>query len=221
VFWRSAIVVIVSREQRDALQVQSRARRRHDADCLRSLVAIVEICWRQMNRHLIPLLVFVVIVGFLWAGLSLNPREVPSPLIGKPAPEFSLPQLRNPGAVINAADLRGQVWLLNVFASWCTPCLEEHPYLVDLAKSGVVPVYGLNYKDRHEAALRWLNKHGDPYVGIVVDAEGRTGIDYGVYGVPETFVIDKLGVIRFKHIGPLTPEVLDEDIVPLVKRLRA
>jgi cytochrome c biogenesis protein CcmG/thiol:disulfide interchange protein DsbE len=221
VFWRSAIVVIVSREQRDAMQVQSRARRRHDADCLRSLVAIVEICWRQMNRHLIPLLVFVVIVGFLWAGLSLNPREVPSPLIGKPAPEFSLPQLRNPGAVINAADLRGQVWLLNVFASWCTPCLEEHPYLVDLAKSGVVPVYGLNYKDRHEAALRWLNKHGDPYVGIVVDAEGRTGIDYGVYGVPETFVIDKLGVIRFKHIGPLTPEVLDEDIVPLVKRLRA
>lgn len=203
------------------MQVQSRARRRHDADCLRSLVAIVEICWRQMNRHLIPLLVFVVIVGFLWAGLSLNPREVPSPLIGKPAPEFSLPQLRNPGAVINAADLRGQVWLLNVFASWCTPCLEEHPYLVDLAKSGVVPVYGLNYKDRHEAALRWLNKHGDPYVGIVVDAEGRTGIDYGVYGVPETFVIDKLGVIRFKHIGPLTPEVLDEDIVPLVKRLRA
>ena len=203
------------------MQVQSRVRRRHDADCLRSLVAIVEICWRQMNRHLIPLLVFVVIVGFLWAGLSLNPREVPSPLIGKPAPEFSLPQLRNPGAVINAADLRGQVWLLNVFASWCTPCLEEHPYLVDLAKSGVVPVYGLNYKDRHEAALRWLNKHGDPYVGIVVDAEGRTGIDYGVYGVPETFVIDKLGVIRFKHIGPLTPEVLDEDIVPLVKRLRA
>jgi cytochrome c biogenesis protein CcmG/thiol:disulfide interchange protein DsbE len=203
------------------MQVQSRVRRRHDADCLRSPVAIVEICWRQMNRHLIPLLVFVVIVGFLWAGLSLNPREVPSPLIGKPAPEFSLPQLRNPGAVINAADLRGQVWLLNVFASWCTPCLEEHPYLVDLAKSGVVPVYGLNYKDRHEAALRWLNKHGDPYVGIVVDAEGRTGIEYGVYGVPETFVIDKLGVIRFKHIGPLTPEVLDEDIVPLVKRLRA
>jgi cytochrome c biogenesis protein CcmG/thiol:disulfide interchange protein DsbE len=174
-----------------------------------------------MTRHLIPLLVFVVIVGFLWAGLSLNPREVPSPLIGKPAPEFSLPQLRDPGNVIKAADLRGQVWLLNVFASWCTPCLEEHPYLVELAKRGVVPVYGLNYKDRHEAAVKWLGKHGDPYTGIVVDAEGRTGIEYGVYGVPETFVIDKLGVIRFKHIGPLTPEVLDEDIIPLVEGLQA
>jgi cytochrome c biogenesis protein CcmG/thiol:disulfide interchange protein DsbE len=174
-----------------------------------------------MIRHLIPLLVFVVLVGFLWAGLSLNPREVPSPLIGRPAPAFSLPQLRNPGALINAADLRGQVWLLNVFASWCTPCLEEHPYLVDLAKSGVVPVYGLNYKDRHEAALKWLNRHGDPYVGIVVDAEGRTGIDYGVYGVPETFVIDKLGVIRFKHIGPLTPDVLDDEILPMIRRLQA
>jgi cytochrome c biogenesis protein CcmG/thiol:disulfide interchange protein DsbE len=174
-----------------------------------------------MIRHLIPLLVFVVLVGFLWAGLSLNPREIPSPLIGRPAPAFSLPQLRNPGAVINAADLKGQVWLLNVFASWCTPCLEEHPYLVDLAKSGVVPVYGLNYKDRHEAALKWLDKHGDPYAGIVVDAEGRTGIEYGVYGVPETFVIDKLGVIRFKHIGPLTPDVLDDEILPMIRRLQA
>lgn len=174
-----------------------------------------------MARHLIPLLVFVVLVGFLWVGLSLNPREVPSPLIDKPAPEFSLPQLRDPGAVIRTTDLRGQVWLLNVFASWCTPCLEEHPYLVEMAKSGVVPVYGLNYKDQREVALKWLRKHGDPYTGIVVDAEGRTGIEYGVYGVPETFVIDKLGVIRFKHIGPLTPEVLEEEIVPLVRRLQA
>ena len=203
------------------MQMWSRERRRHDADFWRSFVAIVEVSWRQMIRHLIPLLVFVVLVGFLWAGLSLNPREVPSPLIGRPAPAFSLPQLRNPGAVINAADLKGQVWLLNVFASWCTPCLEEHPYLVDLAKSGVVPVYGLNYKDRHEAALKWLNKHGDPYAGIVVDAEGRTGIEYGVYGVPETFVIDKLGVIRFKHIGPLTPDVLDDEILPMIRRLQA
>lgn len=174
-----------------------------------------------MTRHLIPLLVFVVIVGFLWAGLSLNPREVPSPLIDKPAPQFSLPQLRDPGNVIKTADLRGQVWLLNVFASWCTPCLQEHPYLLDLEKSGLVPVYGLNYKDRQEAALNWLNKHGDPYTGIVVDAEGRTGIEWGVYGVPETFVIDKQGVIRFKHIGPLTPEVIEEDILPLVGSLQA
>jgi len=174
-----------------------------------------------MARHLIPLLVFVVIVGFLWAGLSLNPREVPSPLIDKPAPEFALPKLREQGAVIRKADLRGQVWLLNVFASWCTPCLEEHPLLIDIAKRNVVPLYGLNYKDQRAVALKWLRKHGDPYTGIMVDLDGRTGIEYGVYGVPETFVIDKLGVIRFKHIGPLTPQVLEEEIVPLVKRLQA
>ena len=173
-----------------------------------------------MARHLIPLLVFAVLVVFLWAGLSLNPREVPSPLIDKPAPQFALPQLREPGAVIRTTDLRGQVWLLNVFASWCTPCLEEHPYLVDLAKSGVVPVYGLNYKDQREVALKLLSKHGDPYAGIVVDAQGRTGIEYGVYGVPETFVIDKMGIIRFKQIGPLTPQVLEEEIMPLVRRLQ-
>ena len=172
-------------------------------------------------RHLIPLLVFVVIAIFLWVGLSLDPREVPSPLIDKPAPAFSLPQLRDGGSVITTADLKGQVWLLNVFASWCTPCLEEHPYLVELANSGVVPVYGLNYKDRREAALEWLRKHGDPYAAIVVDAEGRTGIEYGVYGVPETFVIDKLGVIRFKHIGPLTPDVIGEEILPMIKKLGA
>lgn len=174
-----------------------------------------------MARHLIPLLVFVVIVCFLWAGLSLNPREVPSPLIDKPAPEFALPKLREQGAIIRTADLRGQVWLLNVFASWCTPCLEEHPLLIDIARSNVVPLYGLNYKDQRPVALKWLRKHGDPYTGIMVDVEGRTGIEYGVYGVPETFVIDKLGVIRFKHIGPLTPQVLEEKIVPLVKRLQA
>jgi cytochrome c biogenesis protein CcmG/thiol:disulfide interchange protein DsbE len=174
-----------------------------------------------MARHLIPLLVFVVIVAFLWVGLSLNPREVPSPLIDKPAPEFALPKLRAQGAVIRTADLRGQVWLLNVFASWCTPCLEEHPLLIDMAKRNVVPVYGLNYKDQRAVALKWLRRHGDPYTDIMVDVEGRTGIEYGVYGVPETFVIDKLGVIRFKHIGPLTPQVLEEKIVPLVKRLQA
>lgn len=169
-----------------------------------------------MTRFLIPLLVFVLIAVFLWIGLSLDPREVPSPLIDKPAPAFELPKLREPGGVIRSNDLEGQVWLLNVFASWCTPCLEEHPYLVALAKQGVVPIYGLNYKDKPQAALKWLNRHGDPYTGIVVDREGRTGIEYGVYGVPETFVIDKSGVIRFKHIGPLTSEVLEKEVVPLV-----
>lgn len=173
-----------------------------------------------MTRFLIPLLVFVLIAAFLWIGLSLNPREVPSPLIDKPAPAFELPSLRDSAGMIRTADLQGQVWLLNVFASWCTPCLEEHPYLVALAEQNLVPLYGLNYKDAPEAARKWLNRHGDPYTGIVVDRDGRTGIDYGVYGVPETFVIDKLGVIRFKHIGPLTPAVLDEEIVPLLKSLQ-
>ncbi|HUU71528.1 MAG TPA: DsbE family thiol:disulfide interchange protein [Burkholderiales bacterium] len=173
-----------------------------------------------MARALIPLVVFALIVVFLWVGLSLNPREVPSPLIGKPAPVFELPQLRESGAAIRSGDLKGQVWLLNVFASWCTPCLEEHPYLVSLAQRDLVPVYGLNYKDGRNAALKWLGKHGDPYTGIAVDTEGRTGIEFGVYGVPETFVIDKEGVIRFKHIGPLNPRVLDEEVLPLVARLQ-
>lgn len=172
-----------------------------------------------MTRALIPLAVFVLIVVFLWIGLSLNPREVPSPLIGKPAPVFELPQLHESGAMVRSSELKGQVWLLNVFASWCTPCLEEHPYLVDLARREVVPVYGLNYKDGREAALKWLGRHGDPYTGIAVDPSGRTGIEFGVYGVPETFVIDKEGVIRFKHIGPLNPRVLEEQVLPLVARL--
>jgi len=173
-----------------------------------------------MTRFLIPLLVFVLIAGFLWVGLSLDPREVPSPLIDKPAPAFVLPKLHDSNSMIRSADLKGQVWLLNVFASWCTPCLEEHPYLVGLAEQGVVPLYGLNYKDSRNAALNWLDRHGNPYTGVVVDREGRTGIEYGVYGVPETFVIDKFGVIRFKHIGPLTPKALNEEIMPLVHRLQ-
>jgi cytochrome c biogenesis protein CcmG/thiol:disulfide interchange protein DsbE len=173
-----------------------------------------------MVRFLIPLLIFVLIVVFLWIGLSLNPREVPSPLIGKPAPAFELPALRRPGKVINSGDLKGQVWLLNVFASWCAPCLEEHPHLLELARREVVPLYGLNYKDGTDAARKWLRRHGDPYTGIMVDPDGRTGIEYGVYGVPETFVIDRAGVIRFKHIGPLTPEVLQGEMMPLIARLR-
>ena len=173
-----------------------------------------------MIRFLAPLLIFVLLAVFLWIGLSLNPREVPSPLIDKPAPAFELPALRTPGNVIRSVDLKGQVWLLNVFASWCTPCLEEHPHLLELAGREVVPLYGLNYKDGEEAALKWLRRHGDPYTGIMVDPDGRTGIEYGVYGVPETFVIDKAGVIRFKHIGPMTPQVLEHEVLPLVARLR-
>jgi len=174
-----------------------------------------------MTRFLIPLAVFLLLVVFLAIGLSLNPREVPSPLIGKPAPEFSLPQLREPDRNVTVQDLRGQVWLLNVFASWCTPCLEEHPHLMALAQRKEVMLIGFNYKDGRDAALNWLAKHGDPYSRIVVDPDGRVGIDYGVYGVPETFVIDKDGIIRYKHVGPLTPRVIDQTILPLVKKLRS
>ena len=173
-----------------------------------------------MKRYLLPLLVFVGLLGFLFVGLSRDPREVPSPLIDKPAPAFSLPRLDAPDQKLAAADLRGQVWLLNVWASWCVACRQEHPVLVELAKAGTVPLYGLNYKDKRDAALGWLQQHGDPYLKSIADADGAVGIDYGVYGVPETFVIDRAGVIRYKQIGPVTPEALRDTILPLVAKLR-
>lgn len=173
-----------------------------------------------MNRYLLPLVVFFVLAGFLAVGLRLNPREVPSPLIGKPAPVFSLPLLDAPEERLAGHDLKGQVWLLNVWASWCAACLQEHPLLVDLAKTGSVKLYGLNYKDKREDGLVWLQRHGNPYVRSLSDSDGRVGIDFGVYGVPETFVIDSQGMIRLKHIGPVTPEVLRGKILPLVEQLR-
>ena len=173
-----------------------------------------------MARFLIPLAIFLVLVAFLAVGLKLNPREVPSPLIGKPAPAFQLARLDKPSEVVKLEDLRGKVWLLNVWASWCVACMQEHPVLVEFSKSGTLPIYGLNYKDTREAALGWLGKNGNPYSVSIVDADGRVGIDYGVYGVPETFLIDKQGVIRFKQIGPVTPEVLQDQILPLVKQLQ-
>jgi cytochrome c biogenesis protein CcmG, thiol:disulfide interchange protein DsbE len=172
-----------------------------------------------MKRYLIPLGVFLVMLGFLAVGLGLNPREVPSPLINKPAPAFTLPTLAAPEKSISLQDLRGKVWILNVWASWCVACRVEHPLFVEFAKTGVVPIYGLNYKDKRDDAVRWLGNFGNPYQQSLVDSEGLVGIDFGVYGVPETFVIDKAGVIRLKHIGPVTPEVLQGTILPLVKKL--
>ncbi len=173
-----------------------------------------------MKRYLLPLAVFLVLVGFLAVGLNLNPREVPSPLIGKSAPAFRLPTLQAPEQTLAAQDLRGKVWLLNVWASWCVACRQEHPLLVELAKTGTVEMIGLNYKDKRDDALAWLARHGDPYRVSIADVEGLVGIDYGVYGVPETFVIDAAGVIRLKHIGPVTPDALQRTILPLVERLR-
>jgi cytochrome c biogenesis protein CcmG/thiol:disulfide interchange protein DsbE len=172
-----------------------------------------------MSRYLIPLGVFVVIVVFLAIGLGRDPHEVPSPLINKPAPHFSLSELHAPDKKFSAEQMRGKVWLLNAWASWCVSCREEHPLLVDYAKSAAVPIYGLDYKDKREDALAWLNEFGNPYVLSAFDEDGRVGIDFGVYGVPETYLIDRDGVIRFKQIGPITDEVWRGKILPLVNQL--
>lgn len=173
-----------------------------------------------MKRFLLPLALFVVLVGFLAVGLNRNPREVPSPLVGKPAPAFTLPQLADPGKTFSPADMAGKVWVFNVWASWCVSCREEHPLLVEFARAGVAPLVGLDYKDQRADGLRWLKQFGNPYDFSAFDADGRVGIDYGVYGVPETYVIDKAGVIRHKHIGPVTVEALQKTIIPLINELK-
>ena len=173
-----------------------------------------------MMRYILPFVAFVVIAAFLFVGLNLNPREVPSPLIDKPAPPFSLPQLHEPEKQFAPQDMLGKVWLLNVWASWCVSCKDEHPVLMALARQNLVPIYGLDYKDKREDALNWLARGGDPYVLSAADIEGRIGIDYGVYGVPETYVIDKQGIIRYKQIGAVTVQSLEEKILPLVKELQ-
>ncbi|MEY4737903.1 MAG: hypothetical protein RL302_2222 [Pseudomonadota bacterium] len=170
-------------------------------------------------RFLIPLAIFLTLVVFLGAGLSLDPKEVPSPLIGKPAPAFALTLLDNPEKTIRREDMLGKVWMLNVWASWCVACREEHPLLVAFSRKKLLPVYGLNYKDERMAGMKWLSSFGNPYDASLFDHDGRVGIDYGVYGVPETFIIDREGVVRFKQIGPVTEEVLRTKIEPLVRKL--
>ncbi len=173
-----------------------------------------------MMRFILPLVIFLVLAAFLYVGLGLNPREVPSPLINKPAPTFNLPQLDDPAKKFSPEEMKGKVWLLNVWASWCVSCKEEHPILMSLARQNIVPIYGLDYKDKREDAEMWLRSGGNPYTVTAMDRDGRIGIDYGVYGVPETYVIDKEGVIRYKEIGPVTHENLREKILPLVAELQ-
>lgn len=172
-------------------------------------------------KYLLPLFLFIALAVFLAIGLKLNPREIPSPLIDKPAPAFNLPILGTPDKTLSQADLKGKVWLLNVWASWCVSCREEHPLLVELAKQNRVMLLGLNYKDEAQAAGAWLVKQGNPYNVSVMDADGRVGIDYGVYGVPETFVIDKRGVVRYKHTGPIQPGDLERVFLPMIQQLEA
>jgi cytochrome c biogenesis protein CcmG, thiol:disulfide interchange protein DsbE len=192
-----------------------------------------------MNRYFWIVGAFVALVILLGVGLGLNPRDVPSPLVGKPAPVYNLPVLAAPEKTFGPADMKGKVWLFNVWASWCVSCRQEHPLLVELSRRSDVPIVGLNYKEvRGDAvfdmskipageekklawqrARAWLTQHGDPYFLTVMDLDGRVGIDYGVYGVPETYVIDKAGVVRMKHTGPITPDILSSKIQPLIAEL--
>ncbi|HRD34179.1 MAG TPA: DsbE family thiol:disulfide interchange protein [Rhodocyclaceae bacterium] len=190
-------------------------------------------------KFLVPLALFVLLAGFLAYGLTLNPREVPSPLVDKPAPAFSLARLDQPEQKLDLEQMRGKVWLLNVWASWCVACRQEHPFLVELSRRNIVPIIGLNYKEVRgdgeidargmaldvetalavERARGWLKAHGDPYTWSVLDIDGRVGIDYGVYGVPETFLIDREGVIRYKHIGPIYDAVFRDVLLPKIEEL--
>lgn len=172
-----------------------------------------------MWRYLIPVGLLAALLAFFFVGLGRDKETLPSPLIGKPAPDFELTRLDAPDQKLRRDEMLGKVWVLNVWASWCAPCREEHPLVVDFARRKLAPVYGLNYKDTRPAGMAFLTQLGNPYEASLFDADGRIGIDYGVYGVPETFVIDKQGIIRYKHIGPLTLEVLDKKIAPLVKEL--
>ena len=192
-----------------------------------------------MNRYFWILGAFVALVALLAVGLGLNPRDVPSPLVGKPAPAFTLPVLAAPETTLSPKDMKGKVWLLNVWASWCVSCRQEHPVLVEFSRIASVPLLGLNYKEvrgdggfdmgkmsadeekklAFQRASQWLSQHGNPYTATIMDLDGRVGIDYGVYGVPETYVIDKAGVIRMKHTGPISPEILSKKIMPLLAEL--
>ena len=172
-----------------------------------------------MNRFVLPLGIFLLLVVFLAIGLKLDPREVPSPLIDKPAPAFQTNALARPDAVIKREDMLGKVWLLNVWASWCGACRDEHPLLVSWSSQRQVTLIGLNYKDQRSDGQAWLAGLGNPYTDSLFDPQGRIGLDYGVYGVPETFIIDRAGVIRMKHTGPLTPDVLRDKIEPLLRSL--
>ncbi len=172
-------------------------------------------------RFILPAAVFAVIAWFLLAGLDRNPREIPSPLIGKPAPDFSLPVTHDLARSWSPQSLRGKVWLLNVWGSWCAACQVEHPVLNDLARTGEIAIVGLAWKDMPENSIAWLRRLGNPYSVVVSDVQGRVGIDYGVYGAPETFLIDGAGIIRYKHVGPVTPELLQKKLLPLARELAA
>jgi cytochrome c biogenesis protein CcmG/thiol:disulfide interchange protein DsbE len=172
-------------------------------------------------KRFLPLIIFVGLCIFLVIGLQLNPKEIPSPLVNKAAPDFRLPVLNDTKKEFVPEQMKGQVWLLNVWASWCVSCREEHPLLNNLAQQNILPIIGLNYKDKDEPAIEWLNKMGNPYQLSVVDAGGQVGINYGVYGVPESFLIDQKGTIVHKFIGPLTLSSIQNELIPMINKLKA
>jgi cytochrome c biogenesis protein CcmG/thiol:disulfide interchange protein DsbE len=174
-----------------------------------------------MFKYLTPLFLFIGMVAVFIYGLDNDPSLVPSPLIDKPSPEFALPDLHDLDTVLSVDDLKGKVVMLNVWASWCVACRTEHPLLVELEKAGIVDIYGLNYKDEVDDAIQWLKDWGNPYAKSLSDLDGRVGIDFGVYGVPETFILDKQGVIRYKHIGPISSDSIKNEIVPLILELKS
>lgn len=170
-----------------------------------------------MIRTIVPATIFAIMIVFFWTGLKLNPTEIPSPLIGKPSPAFELPMLRDASVKITQASLQGEISLLNVWATWCGGCRQEHEFLMQLAAEKLIPIYGLNYRDERDSALAWLAQLGDPYKANAFDENGLVSIDWGVYGAPETFLIDASGVVRYKHIGPLTPEVWRNKLQPRIR----
>ena len=172
-----------------------------------------------MNRALLPLLAFIVLVVFLAIGLTKDPRKLPSTFIGKNAPVFVLPQLHNLNKTFSPKSMLGKVWVLNVWASWCTSCRAEHQVLNTMQRNNKVNLIGLNYKDEVADARDWLGRYGDPYQLSISDLEGTAGIEWGVYGVPETFVIDKKGIVRLKHTGPVTNKDIIKEIIPMIRKL--
>lgn len=173
-----------------------------------------------MKKAYIPLVIFAVLVVFLAIGLTRDPREIPSPLIGKPAPDFSAPNLHNTALTLTKQDMLGKVWLLNTWASWCVACREEHPLLVEFSKSKMIPIIGLDYKDKDQDGLQWLARFGNPYDMAIADRDAKIGINFGVYGVPESFLIDKAGIIRYKQIGPFTEDAIQNKLIPLIRELQ-
>lgn len=175
---------------------------------------------RRSLLYLLPIVVLGVLIAMFWRGLYMNPRILPSPLIGKPVPAFNLPELRHPGDPITQQSLIGHISLVNVWGSWCVACRDEQQTLMAFAKQNVIPVYGWDYKDDRQSALDWLAQRGDPYEAIAFDATGDAAINWGVYGAPETFLVDQHGIIRYKYIGPLTPAVISKDLMPRIQALQ-